>query len=459
MSVGAAQVYGGVREGAVEGYVRRVAGGIDGTQESLDTFADLVGQLAEQETRRAASTTVEENVERAAKTRAGRKVRYARVPTSFVPCEWCAMLASRGFVYRSTESAEAASHHHCTCTIVPGVKGSTEVAGYDTAHYKDVWKHRERYEIPGAPELMGEAEGVRSELKTARKAAAEEEKERRRVAALSDEAKVVFESKQFVDTFGAATATRMESSIDDAMNSGDSRRINAAKLLSKDIKDGFEVESVTTGGSKYLTSVDRVQFDADGAQSPRAIAHELAHRRDYQSTLSYTASKITHDGIADVTLTTSAGSWSTMSFEYANRTLASRFKANRDGVTPAWRDLKRRLGVRNDAEVMTKIIEANPDIADHRNDYEGLSDIIHAASNGKQRISAGHFFRTDVDGRVIRDIRGNPVPYWDDTTRVIEPWADYSASLVVNEREAALIQWLFPEETAIMDAMMEVMVQ
>lgn len=148
VSVGAAQVYGGVREGAVEGYVRRVAGGIDGTQGSLDTFADLVGQLAEQETRRAASTTVEENVERAAKTRAGRKVRYARVPTSFVPCEWCAMLASRGFVYRSAESADAASHHHCTCTIVPGVKGSTEVAGYDTAHYKDVWKHRERYEKP-----------------------------------------------------------------------------------------------------------------------------------------------------------------------------------------------------------------------------------------------------------------------------------------------------------------------
>lgn len=167
MSVGAAQVYGGVREGAVEGYVRRVAGGIDGTQGSLDTFADLVGQLAEQETRRAASTTVEENVERAAKTRAGRKVRYARVPTSFVPCEWCAMLASRGFVYRSAESADAASHHHCTCTIVPGVKGSTEVAGYDTAHYKDVWKHREKYvnEDPAvADDSLKEYGGARGAL-------------------------------------------------------------------------------------------------------------------------------------------------------------------------------------------------------------------------------------------------------------------------------------------------------
>ena len=153
VGVPAAQVYGGVREGAVEGTVRRIAGDVDGTQASLDSFMQAVGQLAERETRLAANATVEGNVERAAKTRAGRGVRYARVPTSAVPCEWCAMLASRGFVYRSAESAEAASHHHCSCTIVPGVKGMTEVAGYDTAHYKDVWKHREKYESAGRPQV------------------------------------------------------------------------------------------------------------------------------------------------------------------------------------------------------------------------------------------------------------------------------------------------------------------
>lgn len=142
----AAQVYGGVREDAVEGTVRRIVGDVDDTQESRDTFMKAVGQLAERETRLAANTTIEENVERAAKTRAGRNVRYARVPTRAVPCEWCAMLASRGFVYRSAEKAEAASHHHCTCTIVPGVKGKTQVSGYDPDHYADVWQHRERFE-------------------------------------------------------------------------------------------------------------------------------------------------------------------------------------------------------------------------------------------------------------------------------------------------------------------------
>lgn len=146
VSVPAAQVYDGVREGAVEGTVRRVVGDVDGTQESLDAFMQSVGQFTEDETRRAASSTIEQNVERASKTKAGRDVRYARVPTGAVPCEWCAMLASRGFVYRSAQRAEAASHHRCTCTIVPGVQGRTKVAGYDPDHYLDVWQNREKYE-------------------------------------------------------------------------------------------------------------------------------------------------------------------------------------------------------------------------------------------------------------------------------------------------------------------------
>ena len=151
VSASPAQAYGEVREDAVDRYVHRVAGDLDGSEGSHASFVEAVGQLAERETRMAASQTVERNVERVAKTKVGKRVRYARVPTSLVPCEWCAMLASRGFVYKSAEDAEAASHHHCTCTMVPGVKGSTKVAGYDEAHYKDVWQNREKYEERTAP--------------------------------------------------------------------------------------------------------------------------------------------------------------------------------------------------------------------------------------------------------------------------------------------------------------------
>ena len=160
VGVPAAQVYDGVREGAVEGTVRRVVGDVDGTRDSLDTFSQAVGIFVEQETRRAANATVEKNVEQASKTKAGRNVRYARVPTRAVPCEWCAMLASRGFVYKSAERAEAGSHHHCTCTIVPGVQGKTRVAGYDTEHYRDVWLNRERYEKTASFEDDAKAIGV-----------------------------------------------------------------------------------------------------------------------------------------------------------------------------------------------------------------------------------------------------------------------------------------------------------
>ena len=143
VGVPAATVYDGPREGAVEATVRRVVGDVDGTAESLAGFVERVGQLAERETRLAASSTMEGNVERAAKTKAGRRVRFARVPTKSVPCPWCAMLASRGFVYTSSENAEAGSHHHCTCTIVPGVQGSTKVSGYDLKHYERVWRSNE----------------------------------------------------------------------------------------------------------------------------------------------------------------------------------------------------------------------------------------------------------------------------------------------------------------------------
>lgn len=49
------------------------------------------------------------------------KTGFARV-TVGATCEWCTMLASRGFAYRSDESAGAFNdwHDDCDCMIVPG---------------------------------------------------------------------------------------------------------------------------------------------------------------------------------------------------------------------------------------------------------------------------------------------------------------------------------------------------
>lgn len=61
-----------------------------------------------------------------------RKPRFARVPSGVETCDFCLMLASRGFVYWSRESAGDNDHYHanCTCSIVPDF-GGAKVEGYD----------------------------------------------------------------------------------------------------------------------------------------------------------------------------------------------------------------------------------------------------------------------------------------------------------------------------------------
>lgn len=83
--------------------------------------------------------------------------RYARVPVStgstyghnpgqthngFLAshgtCAFCDMLASRGFVYWSAESASVGSHTHdgCDCKTVPGFGRNPTVEGYDPSDYE-----------------------------------------------------------------------------------------------------------------------------------------------------------------------------------------------------------------------------------------------------------------------------------------------------------------------------------
>lgn len=131
-------------EGAVRGFVRFV---LDGR---VDTFNDQVLQRIDYEMKRSANMSVVENGRRDPK-----RVRYARVPTGAETCDFCLMLASRGFVYQS-EGTAGASHCHssCDCRVAPGWDGM-EVEGYDTQAIYDRWqdaidaKARERAEKRG----------------------------------------------------------------------------------------------------------------------------------------------------------------------------------------------------------------------------------------------------------------------------------------------------------------------
>lgn len=61
--------------------------------------------------------------------------RFGRVPTGAKTCAWCSLLASRGFIYLTRESAGiVASDYHddCDCQIVPEWEsGTSHIAGYD----------------------------------------------------------------------------------------------------------------------------------------------------------------------------------------------------------------------------------------------------------------------------------------------------------------------------------------
>lgn len=67
--------------------------------------------------------------------------RYARVPTGDKTCAWCMLWASRGFVYKSKETAQfRRSHFKCDCQIVPSWAKNPAIRGYDHKQYEQMYK-------------------------------------------------------------------------------------------------------------------------------------------------------------------------------------------------------------------------------------------------------------------------------------------------------------------------------
>ena len=97
--------------GAVRAFVRFV---IDGR---VETFNEQVLQRIDYEMKRSAGESMFANGRRDK-----RKPKYARVPTGAETCDFCLMLASRGFVYSSeaTGGAIKLDHYHsgCNCRVV-----------------------------------------------------------------------------------------------------------------------------------------------------------------------------------------------------------------------------------------------------------------------------------------------------------------------------------------------------
>lgn len=122
-----AQVGGLADEAAVQGSVRYAAGHLF-DDEPDRTLAILNGAL-QRYVYHSVRDTVARNV-----ARDPARPRFARVPQGAVTCAFCTMLASRGFVYLTRESAGATREWHddCDCQVVPEWDAQTHhIAGYD----------------------------------------------------------------------------------------------------------------------------------------------------------------------------------------------------------------------------------------------------------------------------------------------------------------------------------------
>lgn len=134
-------------EGAVRGFVRFVLRG------DVQTFNDQVIQRIDYEMKRSAGESMFANGRRDP-----RKPKFARVPTGAETCDFCLMLASRGFVYTSEATAGAIKldyyHSGCCCRVICQWEDGG-VEDYDTQAIYDRWqdaidaKARERAERNG----------------------------------------------------------------------------------------------------------------------------------------------------------------------------------------------------------------------------------------------------------------------------------------------------------------------
>lgn len=154
-----AHVEPGWEPAATEENVRAFVHDLEG-KKPLEGFFNKCIQSIDAETRRAANRCMVSNAKRDPK-----RPRWARVPVGAETCEWCIMLAGRGFVYH-TEDLASHAHAHCNCRIVPSWdKSGASAEGYDPDYYYDCYKHPEDH-----PEIKEARNARRRELRAQRRA-------------------------------------------------------------------------------------------------------------------------------------------------------------------------------------------------------------------------------------------------------------------------------------------------
>lgn len=108
-------------------------------------FVEMCSELVGNDAVRSLNATIMRNAARDKR----KGVKFARVTSGRNTCPWCLMLAGRGAVYHTRESAGAMGqfHRHCSCKIVPSFSGNKYevlVEGHDPKKIESRLKDVER---------------------------------------------------------------------------------------------------------------------------------------------------------------------------------------------------------------------------------------------------------------------------------------------------------------------------
>lgn len=230
---------------------------------------------------------------------------------------------------------------------------------------------------------------------------------------------------------GEKTTARLASAIDEAASSGFRPRVNAARVFASGTDSGMIRYAYSKKSDRNYFSPSRgIVVLKEGTDSIRTLVHEGVHAVDFKSAFEF----------GSYGLKTDASRFSSAVFTDGNGYIRSLLAEDYAEI----RRLAEASGIDADEYVRRAADKAGlPDSYDGR---AFLGDILDAASGGKAWIGYGH---SRADSRYWAKSGGDTVG--------AEAVADYAGSAVGNVLEFMLIRRLFPNASASMDGLLEVM--
>lgn len=249
------------------------------------SFSRQVARLARDQVARRANETTSFNVGRDAR----RGARFARVPMGAHACQFCLMLASRGFVYHNAKTAGEFAHYHsdCRCKVVAGFPEMTyyykngvkvsrgtdpTVEGYDPDAYfkeyelrRDVESMRKAGSLAVAGDLTRNPDGEEM-----RRNAVQMRRAIRKRVQLWDGS-----PSDARDLFGETGSSRVDGDMAEALT------YLPKSWVEELAKSGVMVVSVdeTSSGRSQFAGGKTVEI-LEGDSNELAIVHELVHAMD-----------------------------------------------------------------------------------------------------------------------------------------------------------------------------------